>query len=265
MKTFSSAALVAIAALTLAAPAQAAKGDGGNEVTLHIEAEAAIPPDRATLTIALTGSGETEAAALSDIHAKQLALATELGGAGVAFDAIKPGEAIKSEAADEAMTDAETPCAMIPAPASPKKAATPKRADCPAPPPKYSYNAATIVTVADLSQLAKIQAIQSANGQSNYGYWNGAHFFAADPAAAAKAGREQAIAKARKEADGYAAALGCHVVRMTRVTNASPPFGMRDLHSLIGYADYYSDRMAPSFYGSATYVTVGIDYVIAPN
>lgn len=80
-----------------------------------------------------------------------------------------------------------------------------------------------------------------------------------------KAAREQAIAKARKDADDYAASLGYHVVRMTRVSNASPSLGMRDLHSIVGYANTAPSRLNPSYFGSATYATVGIDFVIVPN
>lgn len=131
--------------------------------------------------------------------------------------------------------------------------------------PKVRYSATSLITISDLAQIEKAQVVAGEAGVPTYRFNSGTHYYTADPAAAAKAAREQAIAKARKDADDYAASLGYHVVRMTRVSNASPSLGMRDLHSIVGYANTAPSRLNPSYFGSATYATVGIDFVIVPN
>ena len=272
MKTFKPLAMAAVALLAIAAPAQAAKSDAGGEVTLHIEAEAAIPPDRAEMSITLNGTGATKEAALSDLRAKQSALAGAVSGA-----AIKHGDPIKSpsddtvmvsfeaagEAADSVACDAAMDATDPSARPSAKRQA--KTSGCKPAAPVFIYRAESVLTINDLSQIGKLQAAYSELGYSGYRFGYGAHYFTSNPAVASKAAREQAIAKARKDADDYAASLGYHVVRLVHVTNVSPPFGMRDLHQLVGYADTSPSNLTPSYFGSATYATVGIDFVIVPN
>ncbi len=62
-----------------------------------------------------------------------------------------------------------------------------------------------------------------------------------------------------------AAAMGYHVVRLTRVSNTSPPLNMHDLHTAIGYADGARETLQPGYFASAAYATVSLDFVIAPN
>ena len=83
--------MTAVALLIVAAPAYAAKADGPSEVALHIEAEVAIPPDRAEMT-------------LSGLHAKQTAIIGLLAGAGIGADKVKLLEPVNDEtvAVDEA-------------------------------------------------------------------------------------------------------------------------------------------------------------------
>ena len=269
MTGFKPLGLAAIALLAIAAPAQAGKTE---EATLHIEAEAAIPPDRAEMSITLTGTGATKEAALSDLKAKQSALAGAVGGA-----AIKHGDPIKSpsddtvlvsieaagDGADSVACDAAMDATDPSARPSAKRQA--KTRGCKSAAPVFVYRAESVLTINDLSQIGKLQAVYSEIGYSGYRFGYGAHYFTSNPAVASKAAREQAIARARKDADDYAGSLGYHVVRMVHVTNASPPFGMRDLHQLVGYADTPSSNLTPSYFGSATYATVGIDFVILPN
>ena len=114
--------------------------------------------------------------------------------------------------------------------------------------PKVGYSATSLITISDLAQIEKAQVVAGEAGVPTYRFNSGTHYYTADPAAAAKAAREQAIAKARKDADDYAGSLG-----------------MRDLHSIVGYANTAPSRLNPSYFGSATYATVGIDFVIVPN
>lgn len=273
MKQFRPLALAAVTLLAFAAPAQAAKSDVSGEMTLHIEAEAAIPPDRAEMSITLTGVGATKDAALSDLRSKQAALASAVGGA-----AVKHGDPVKvadddgdmvmvsrNGADDAAVAAACDVAAEAAAPARPTAKRKVKASSCEPGGAMFAYQAESQVTITDLAQIGKLQTAYSELGYSGYRFGYGAHYFTSDPAAAGKAAREQAIAKARHDADDYAASLGCHVVRIIRVSNASPPFGMSDLHQLVGYADTPAFNLTPSYFGSATYATVGIDFVIAPN
>ena len=281
MKQFTPLTLAAATLLAFAAPAQAGKSNAGSELTLHIEAEAAIPPDRAEMSITLTGMGATKDEALNDLRAKQAALASAVGGA-----AVKNGDPVKvaNEDGDMVMVSADgtegaamaacdaaeaagaaAAAAAAPAPARRSAKRRTKAADCNPPVPTVAYQAESEVTVTDLSQIGKLQAAAGNVGMPAYRFGSATHYFTSNPAAASKAAREQAIAKARHDADDYAATLGCHVVRMVHVTNASPAFGMRDLHQLVGYADTPSSNLTPSYFGSATYATVGIDFVIVPN
>lgn len=275
MRSLTALSLPAIALLALAVPAEAAKSDAGGEVALHIEAEAAIPPDRAEITVALTGSGDSENEALADLKSRQAKVAKAFADVGLPQGAITNGDPKKvasndmdaatmdaAEAASEAACDA---AAAVPSRKSRSRAQVTETACIPEL-PKFTYTATSRVTITSLALLPKIRAKQTELGLPTYNYNTGTRFFASDPAAQAKLGREMAVGKARKEADDYAATLGYHVVRMTRVSNGSPPFGMRDLHTLVGYADYAMDQTTtPSFYGAATYISVGIDFVMVPN
>ena len=255
-------AMTAVALLFAAAPAYAAKADGPGEVALHIEAEAAIPPDRAEMTLSLTGKGTTREAALSDLRAKQTAIKSSLAGVGIGADKVKLLEPIN----DETIAVDEAAAAMASATA---EAAAPnvgaKRHARPAPAPMVGVSADMKITLDDLTKLAGLQTAARANNVETYRLNYGGRFYSSDPAAARKRAREQAIAKARAEADAYAAAMGYHVVRLTRVSNTSPPLNMHDLHTAIGFANGARETMQPGFFASAAYATVGMDFIIAPN
>lgn len=273
MNNFKPLVMAAVALLAVAAPAQAGKSDAANEVTLHIDAEAAIPPDRAELAVTLSGSGATRNDAIAALRAKQDAFAKSLGDVGLGSAKVTASEPVKVDDATDDMAmdvvaadaagDAAAAACDAAAVASPKgrklvSSCTPKK-------PAFTLQATTTVVFDDLTQLDKAQSVAATVGWSAYRFGYGMHYTTADPAAASKAAREQAIAKARKDADDYAASLGYHVVRIIRVSNASPAFGMRDLHNLTTYADMAPSRMTPSYFGAATYVSVGMDFVIAPN
>jgi uncharacterized protein YggE len=275
MKTLTALSLPAIVLLAASSPALAGKSDAANEVTLHIDADAAIPPDQAEMTVALTGTGATAAEAQAALKAKQAELTKGLTSAGLSSSAVTSTEPVKLSDDDESvsvslagdMADcAAAEAASADGPAVPaKKGKRAPKNPCVPDRPAFSYQAVSTVRITDLTQLDKAQGAASPLGWSAYRYGQGLHYMTSDPAAAAKAAREKAIGKARKDADDYAASLGYHVVRMTRVSNVSPPFSMGDLQKLTTYADMAPSRMTPSYFGSATYVSIGIDFVIAPN
>ncbi|MFM5893731.1 MAG: SIMPL domain-containing protein [Novosphingobium sp.] len=281
MKTLTALSLPAIALLIAAAPAYAAKSDAANEVALHIEADAAIPPDQAEMFVSLKGSGATAAEAQAALKTKQADLAKALAATGLGASLVTTSDPVKvsDDDADAVAMAATAACeAAADIPDAAESAASTKRRGkrnsskidqtkpgCVPDAPAFAYEAVSTVRITDLSQLDKAQGAATPLGWSAYRYGQGVHYITSNPAAAAKAARERAIAKARKDADDYAASLGYHVVRMTRVSNASPPFSMGDLQKLTTYADIAPSRMSPSYFGSATYVAVGIDFVIAPN
>lgn len=251
-------AVAAIALLAVAAPAQAGTGDAGGEVTLHIEADAAIPPDRAEMTLPVTGKGTTREEAVRDYTAKQTKITVALVAAG--FDRANIKASATKDDADtitiagmEADAEADDGAKDVPPTARAKRA------------PIVAVTGSMTITIDDLKKLSKLQEVARAKGLEVYQFSYGGRFYSSDPAAANKAAREQAIAKARSEADAYAAAMGYHVVRVTHVSNASPPFNMRDLQKIASYADMSRNTLQPSFFASAAYATVGIDFVIAPN
>ena len=250
-------ALAAVALLVTAAPVNAAKPDAPSEVTLHIEADAAIPPDRAEMNLSITGSGVTRAAAINDLKAKQAKLTAALGVMGIGGAQIKSLEpAEDKDAANEIRARTE----VIDVAAASDKAS--RRS---AEPPLVAVSAIMRVTVDDLTKLADLQTAARANDVETYRLNYGGRFYSSDPVAARKRAREQAIAKARTEAAAMAAAMGYHVVRLTRVSNTSPPLNMHDLHTAIGYADGARETLQPGYFASAAYATVSLDFVIAPN
>lgn len=273
MKTLTALSLPVIALLAAGSPALAAKSDTANEVTLHIDADAAIPPDRAEIVVPLNGTGATEAEARQDLKKKQDELEGELKRTGLDGAAINTSGMTKiadrSERAGMAEMDPEAEATCQAAISRAVKAKGARAGEAPAActpsTPAFAFQSSMTVTINDMAKLDALQSAASAQGIPTYRFGNGVHYLTADPVAAAKAAREQAIAKARKEADDYAASLGYHVVRMIRLSNTSPAFSMADLHRLTTYADMAPSRMTPSYFASATYVTVGIDFVIAPN
>ena len=252
-------ALAAAALLAVAAPAYAGKNDAGGEVTLHIDADAAIAPDRAEMNLPLTGRGATRDEALGDYTAKKTAIAAALANGGIDRANIKTSEAKDdASAARLAELDVDEMVSEATGAASPAKPRA-KR------PRVVAVSGAMTIIIDDLKKLDKLQEVARANGLEVYQFSSSGRFYSSDPAAAIKSAREQAIAKARGEADAYAAAMGYHVVRVTHVSNASPPFNMRDLQKIASYADMGRNTLQPSFFASAAYATVSIDFVIAPN
>lgn len=261
MTSFKTLTAATVALLAVAAPAYAAKGDASREVTLHIEADAAIAPDRAEITLPLAGKGATRDEALRDYATKQAAITTALVNGGIDRANIKTSEAKDdSSAARMTQVQMEVEEAVVEATAA-ASTAKPRLKR----PPIAIVSGTMAITIDDLKKVDKLQEVARANGLEVYRFSFGGRFYSSDPAAANKAAREQAFAKARSEADAYAAAMAYHVVRVTHVSNASPPINMRDLQKIASYADMARNTFQPSFFASAAYATVSIDFVIAPN
>lgn len=240
------------------------------EVILHIDASATVPPDQAKVTISLAGKGATEAEAKADLAAKQKALGNELGrmgigGASVEHDEVLADPSKADPIALEAAYAAEDAALAAEDAAAPNGRA-PKRKGAVMPAAKpVVVTASTTITVNDVTKIDDLRAIGAANGIQTYQFQRGVRFATSNPDAARKAARDQAIAKAKREADEYAASLGHRVVRIARVSNSSPPISMGDIYGLFGMVDTMPERFMPSYYGATTSVSVAIDFVIAPN
>ena len=119
-----------------------------------------------------------------------------------------------------------------------------------------------LVEVSDFSLIPEITAQTSAGTSSGR---NRSVYLQSDPVAARKKARDQAIAKARTEAEAYAEALGYKVVRITRVSNARPSVNLQDIVSFIATIDDRSNRTQPSWFAATVVESVAIDFVIVPK
>jgi uncharacterized protein YggE len=260
----------------------AAKATPPAEVILHIDASATVPPDQAKVTIALAGKGATEAEAKADLAARQKEFGDELSQMSIGGASVEHGEVVRdpskldpmaveaayaAEDAAYAAGDAAAEAAELAASAGrPSTGRTPKRKTGVQMAAKPIFvTAPTTITLTDLTKLDALRALGELNGTRSYQFQRGVRFATSNPEAARKAAREQALAKAKREADEYAASLGHKVVRIARVSNSSPPVSMGDIYGLFGMFDTMPERFMPSYYGATTSVSVAIDFVIAPN
>lgn len=264
MKLISLALAGSALALTVqTAPALAGKPDqAASEVTLHIEANGIVPPDRVELTVPFEAVAPTREEATAKLREMQDTFAKKLEGSGIARDRIKIQDPVQNPSPVVVMTyddyeeDAATAAAAVAMKG--RAAAKPKQ-------PKIRVSSTVDVRLDDLSKLDAVQSAANTDGINSYRFYNNARFFASDPVASAQKAREQAVAKARAEADAYAATLGYRVVRMTRVSNSAPPFSLLDMWRLMNIVDFNATRFQPSYYAGITPATVEIDFVIAPK
>ncbi len=259
---FGRQAVVAATIFALPGIAHAAKSDAAaNEVTLHIEANGIVAPDRVELPVPFEADAPTREEAVKKLRDEQEAFAKKLEGSGIPRDRIKINDPILSPSPVVVMTydDYEVDTATIAANAAKGRAARKPRE------PRIRVSSTVDVHLDDMSKLAAVQSAASPEMGNSYRLYSNARFFASDPAAAAQKAREQAVAKARAEADAYAATLGYRVVRMTRVSNSAPPFSLLDMWRLMNIVDFNASRFQPSYYAGITPATVEIDFVIAPK
>lgn len=268
-KTLALAAPLA-ALLQVPTSAIAAKAPPPAEVILQINASAVVPPDRAIVTITLSGKGPTEAEAKADLVTNQKAFSEELSRQGISGTSVEHGEAVRDPSkrdpiAMEAAYAAEDAAYAAADAAAPSGRAPKRKGAVPAAARPVVVTAPSTITVNDVTKIDNLRSIGVANGIQTYQFQRGVRFVTSNPDAARKAARDQAIAKAKREADEYAASLGHKVVRISRVSNSSPPVSIGDIYGLFGMVDTMPERFMPSYYGATTSVSVSIDFVIAPN
>lgn len=250
--------LVLAASQPLSATAQApvmTQPLAAGEVLLEVNALGFVTTraDRATLSISITGSGETEAAARAAAERNIAEVRAMLRAQSVA-DAdirVQPITAyVDSTVATEA--NAMTMDMMD------------ENMTAPAPVPTASANAQTEIIVRNVD---RVPAIQAALMERGIYALSGASYALNDDSVPRRQARAQALQKARADAESYAASLNMRVVRVVRVTER---LGF-DLLSLAGsesqlVTQLFSPMMMRANGGQVpTIVAVGVDYALAPR
>jgi uncharacterized protein YggE len=279
--------LALVALLSFGGPA-VAQALAPGEVTLTIEVLGVADPDRAMIQQTLRGRGEDEAKAKADLAAQRAALTASLAKVGIAGSAIKFGDvrmepdyAMAAAAAVDAAAESATEAAAAEdATTEDKNAARAGAADAAMagaaaaaaampmdmPPPRRVATQTVMVTVSD---LAKLEAVQAAIPiDEEYSYRNLQPFFStSDPKAAHSRAIADALAKARAEADAYAAALGMRVVRIARVSSEKQGITWPDLMQWFGKVDDNGSPSEANFrrLAGSTYAGAKVDFVIAPK
>ena len=263
------AALLALAATPLAAQTLTAPLAPG-EIELKIEALGDIPADTATIPVQIVGRGATEALAKADLAKKEKAVRAGLAKLGIPVAKIV---AVRDDEPQYAtVTDAPYNCAAdaaaVYSTAADAATAAARAGDSVGCDEKLEART-LMVTVEDLTKLPEIAELV----EEGYYIRATGTFFHRDEQASHSAAVAEAIAKARVEADTYAAAMGMRVVRMVRVGNAKPKINWPDLMMLFG--GFASGLDLPRGESNALYelralaaahfAGVTIDFVLAPK
>lgn len=256
---------IALSLVALPGTALAKNGDAAsNEVILHIEANGIVPPDRVVLTVPFEAVGATREAALAELRQKQESFVRQLTGSGIVADRIVTEPPKDQNNGRVSVVAYEAGMAAEEA-AAPAAVSTARGRSVAKPKPLVGVESDITVSLNDLSKLDAVQTAAAENGVQSYRLYNSARFTTSDPIAAASKARDQAIAKARAEADAHAASLGYRVVRMTKVSNSAPPFSLLDVWRMMNIVDFNATRFQPSYYAGITPATVAIDFVIVPK
>jgi uncharacterized protein YggE len=261
--------VVAALAMTGASSASA-QTPGPGEMTLHIETLGIAKPDMATVTLTARVTGKDEKEARAKLAGVAAAIRAKLAKAGIAASAIKDGEvdvsATPDYAAQRESIDAAASAAAAAADAASVGNDGAMAHDAAMDMPMLQAASMPItVTVAD---LAKLEAVLAA-GVDETGETPKPHtlYSTRDPQAAHARAVQDALTKARTEADGYAAALGYRVVRVIGVSSAKPKANWPDLMGLASGFDGPGNSAEQEMLRlvSSTYAGAQIDYAIAPK
>jgi uncharacterized protein YggE len=269
------AALLAL----VAAPPLAAEALAPGEIALHVEALGDIPADTAVIPLQIFGRGKDEAAAKSDLAKKEKDAYAALAKLGIPRAKIEPVKETETQYAPALETAVPYGCAAAAAAERIMLASEP--ASVMAPPPIITSSTqpdcnpdvvrsrTLMVTVEELTKLPEVAKLVD---KDSYTFSMGG-YYARDPKAAHTAAVVEAIAKAREEAEAYAAAMGYRVLRMEHVGNAKAKINWPDLFMLGGgiaadvgeagdedAAIYQLRALAAGHFAGVT-----IDFVIAPK
>jgi uncharacterized protein YggE len=211
--------------------------------------------DRATLTFTVSASGVDEAAARAGIEGTIRELRGALRGLGVA-EADIAMQPLVIGAGDPAGTMAD----MMDTNAMVADADVNMTAGV----PEISAGAETMVTIRDLN---RVEAIQGALIQRGIFAVGGASYVLNDDSGPRREARVRALAKARADAETYAAALNMRVVRVVRVTER---LGMELFSMAVSESQILPRMFSPAMMRTQgpdipTLVVVGVDFALAPR
>ena len=234
------------------------------EVLLEVNALGLVTTraDRATLSFTITGSGENDAAARTAVQQNIAEIRAMLRGQGVADTDIRV-QPISTYTIESAMTAMDVNATVTDMNAFEAVQAAENVAEA-APAPGTSANAQTEVVIRNIDRVA---GIQSALTERGIFATAGVVYALNDDTVPRRQARQQAMQKARADAETYAASLNMRVARVVRVTER---LGL----DLIGMAASESQMVAQIFSAQAlraaaaqvqTVVVVGVDYALAPR
>lgn len=260
MRTGSLSLLAALTLAGLSTPAYTAT-PAPTPVELHIVANAQVPPDRATLPITLHVFGSSRADADAVLAVAEATFKSELDKLKIDPAKVKANEVVADEGES---ASAMAPAVVVDGVEGPRtkrrNRAEPGIADIAK---QVNLSRTYLVEIDDLAKLPELALLRQA--ESYEGGRFRPVFSASDPAAARAKARDLALAKARKDADETAAAMGYRVVRLVRVSNAKPPVNMQDLFDFVSMIDNRSNMMQPSYFTATAIETVAIDYLMVPK
>jgi len=222
-----------------------------NEVLLEVSARGAVRTraDRAQIVVTATGRGSDDAAASAALEAALGRVRQTAAEAGVAPADIGTVRA-NSMAALMGLAGAATTAQTVEIPED-----MDEQAD-----PTVSKSRAIQITVRDVGQLAalrsRLQALDVGNVEAFYEL--------SENAPARQEARAGALAQARAQAEGYAAAMGLRIVRVVRVSEriSANGMGVDAYRSLMEM--FLSAAGADSEHVEAT-VDLSVDYALAPR
>ncbi len=265
--------LALIAVMSFGGPALAQALAPG-EITLTIEALGVAQPDSAYVSQTLRGRGVDEVKARADLAKKRAAFSASMAKLGVAASAIKFGDISIQQ--DYASIDAAAAAAGAAAVAAADAAgdaaadaAAPEMVPMPAPyDPQPSGQMAVqsvFITVTDLKALEAVQGAMPRDDE--YSGMPDTFYTTRDREAAHRVAVADALAKARAEADLYAAGLGMRVVRIARVSSEKQGLNWPDLMQWFAKIDGRGNPDADYFLrlAGSNFAGAKVDFVIAPK
>jgi uncharacterized protein YggE len=287
---------VAAATLGISAPALAAPG----EIVLHIDGKGEVAPDIYTLTQMITAGGDSKAAAEAEMGEVWKATQERIRAAG--FDPATAALGPVTTSETPAVCKTHDDCELYADAYAPSLDGTPESAaaaaagaamdaaasDCCAPKRKKLSKAerkareeriarlmkptwqavASFDLTIPVADIPKLDASGLVDQDQTYlrmsgNPFGGRGFALKDREAARKTAIERATANARAEADVYAAALGFKVVRIEKVSSATPPFSSQDFMGFITKMAAFGKDSGAALAGETAYI--GVDFVIAPK
>jgi uncharacterized protein len=252
-----------LAALLALAPAASAQGPAlaPGEVLLELSSfgRARTAPDRLEVEGSLYASGDTAEAARRDIDALIRRLRGQLRALGLSDADISIGDPVQNPEYQSA--DGYNTMGML---ESNSFDVIEQGSGS-----RYSYTASLTVRTRNVALAPRIEQVLSG---ASVLLVDGARYTLSDPVAARRAARADAIARARAQADDYAAGLNMRVARLVRISERSGPSFMEMMMGGISGGDAGMAALQremvenpDSAEGVNTIAFLGVDFALAPR